>query len=202
MISQSLRGRVISAGDTPSSILNVPNIITIVRILMAPALFWMLLTDGGELGPLRYVAAAFFVVGIATDSIDGHIARSRNLVTDFGKILDPIADKLLTGGAIVCLSILGELAWWVTIVILVRELGITAYRMAVLRNKVIPASRGGKLKTVLQAVAIAFFLTPLWVWLGDWVHWVNGALMTAAVIATLLSGADYLAKAIRHTEES
>lgn len=202
MISESLRGRVISAGDTPSSILNVPNLITIFRILMAPAFFWMLLADGGELGPLRYVAAAFFVVGIATDSIDGHIARSRNLVTDLGKILDPIADKLLTGGAIVCLSILGELEWWVTILVLVRELGITAYRMAVLRNKVIPASRGGKLKTILQAVAIAFFLTPLWVWLGDWVHWLNGALMTAAVIATLVSGADYLVKAVRHREPS
>jgi CDP-diacylglycerol--glycerol-3-phosphate 3-phosphatidyltransferase len=202
VISESLRGRVISAGDTPSSILNVPNIITIIRIFMAPALFWMLLADNGELTSLRYVAAAFFVVGIATDSIDGHIARSRNLVTDFGKILDPIADKLLIGGTIVCLSILGELAWWVTILVIVRELGITAYRMAVLRNRVIPASRGGKLKTVLQAVALAFFLTPLWLWLGDWVHWLNGALMTAAVLATLASGVDYLVKAIRHSEPS
>ncbi|PWB96305.1 CDP-diacylglycerol--glycerol-3-phosphate 3-phosphatidyltransferase [Salinibacterium hongtaonis] len=195
-----MRGRVWRAGDTPSSILNVPNIITIVRIFMAPALFWMLLVDNGDLGPLRWVAAVFFVVAIGTDGIDGHIARSRNLVTDFGKILDPIADKLLIGGTLVCLSIIGELPWWVTAIILVRELGITAYRMAVLRNRVIPASRGGKLKTVLQAVAIAFYLFPLWVVLGDWMLWVNGALMAAAVIATVVSGIDYLVKAIRHQE--
>lgn len=195
-----MRGRVWSAGDTPSSILNVPNIITIVRILMAPALFWMLLADNGELGPLRWVAAVFFVVAIGTDGIDGHIARSRNLVTDFGKVLDPIADKLLIGGTLVCLSIIGELPWWVTVIILVRELGITAYRMAVLRNRVIPASRGGKLKTVLQAVAIAFYLFPLWVLLGDWMLWVNGALMAAAVISTVVSGIDYIVKAIRHQE--
>jgi CDP-diacylglycerol--glycerol-3-phosphate 3-phosphatidyltransferase len=201
-LPESLRGRVISAGDTPSSILNVPNMITIVRILMAPVFFWMMLADGGDLGILRWVAAAFFVVGIATDSIDGHIARSRNLVTDFGKLMDPIADKLLTGGALVCLALLDELAWWVVAVILLREIGITLYRVAMLRNRVIPASRGGKLKTVLQSVAISFFLTPLWLVLGDWVHWLNGALMTAAVIATLVSGLDYIVKAVRHGERA
>jgi CDP-diacylglycerol--glycerol-3-phosphate 3-phosphatidyltransferase len=199
-LPESLRGRVISAGDSPSSVLNVPNMITIVRILMAPVFFWMLLADDGALSPLRWAAAAVFIIGIATDSIDGHIARSRNLVTDFGKLMDPIADKLLTGGALVCLAILDELAWWVVAVILIREVGITLYRMAVLRDRVIPASSGGKLKTVLQAVAIAFFLAPLWTLLGDWVHWVNGALMTAAVVATLVSGLDYIVKAVRHTE--
>src|SRR5690554_5491930 len=101
---------------------------------MAPAFFWMLLADDGANSALRWLAAAFFVVGIATDSIDGHIARSRNLVTDFGKLMDPIADKLLTGGALVCLALLDELAWWVVIVILVREIGITLYRFAMLRN--------------------------------------------------------------------
>lgn len=199
-LSESLRGRVISAGDGPASILNVPNIITIVRILMAPLFFVMILADGGDLGLMRWVAAAVFIIGIATDSIDGHIARSRNLVTDFGKLMDPIADKLLTGGALVCLAILGELAWWVVIVILAREIGITLYRVAMLRNRVIPASRGGKLKTVLQAVAISFFLVPLWTVLGDWIHWVNGALMAAAVAATLISGLDYVIKATRNSE--
>jgi CDP-diacylglycerol--glycerol-3-phosphate 3-phosphatidyltransferase len=193
-----LRGRFVRYGDTPASNGNLANVITVIRILLAPLFFWLLLLDAGELGATRYVAAALFVIAIGTDSVDGILARRQNLVTDLGKILDPIADKLLTGGALVCLSILGELAWWVTAIILVRELGITVYRMAVLRNRVIPASAGGKLKTVLQAVAIGFFLTPLWTLLGDWMHWVNGALMTAAVLATVVSGIDYLVKAVRH----
>ncbi|HEU4808044.1 MAG TPA: CDP-diacylglycerol--glycerol-3-phosphate 3-phosphatidyltransferase [Homoserinimonas sp.] len=193
---KALQGRFVRLGDTPASNGNLANLITVVRILLAPLFFWLLFVDDGELGLIRYAAAGLFVLAIATDSVDGILARRQNLVTDLGKILDPIADKLLTGGALVCLSILGELAWWVTAVILVRELGITAYRMAVLRNRVIPASRGGKLKTILQAVAIAFFLTPLWTFLGDWMHWVNGVLMTAAVIATLVSGVDYLVKAV------
>jgi CDP-diacylglycerol--glycerol-3-phosphate 3-phosphatidyltransferase len=193
-----LRGRFVRRGDTPASNGNLANVITVIRILLAPLFFWLLLVDNGDLGVTRYLAAALFVFAIATDSVDGIIARRQNLVTDLGKILDPIADKLLTGGALVCLSILGELAWWVTAIILVREVGITIYRMAVLRDRVIPASAGGKLKTVLQAVAIGFFLTPLWTLLGDWMHWVNGALMTAAVLATVVSGVDYIVKAVRH----
>ncbi|MCU1545567.1 MAG: pgsA [Homoserinimonas sp.] len=196
--SDTLRGRFIRKGDTPASIGNLANVITVVRIALAPVFFWLMFLDEGEFGPVRYAAAALFVLAIATDSLDGIIARRQNLVTDLGKILDPIADKLLTGGALVCLSVLGELAWWVTGLILLRELGITLYRMAVLRNRVIPASRGGKLKTVLQAVAITLFLVPLWVPLGDWMHGVNAAFMTAAVIATIVSGGDYLIKAWQH----
>ncbi len=195
---KALRGRFIRAGDTPASNGNIANVITVIRILLAPVFFWLLFLDGGELGPIRYVAAGLFVLAIATDSVDGILARRQNLITDAGKLLDPIADKLLTGGALVCLSILGELAWWVTAIILVRELGITAYRVAVLRDRVIPASSGGKLKTILQAVAITFFLTPLWTFMGDWMHWVNGFLMTAAVLATVVSGIDYLVKAVRY----
>lgn len=185
------------SGETPPSNANLANLITVFRILLAPLFFWLLFLDDGEHGLVRYAAAALFVFAIVTDSVDGILARRQNLITDLGKILDPIADKLLIGGALVCLSLLGELAWWVTAVILVRELGITVYRMAVLRNRVIPASKGGKLKTILQAVAIGFFLTPLWTFLGDWMHWVNGLLMTAAVIATVVSGVDYLVKAVR-----
>ena len=195
---KALQGRFVRSGETPASNGNLANLITVIRILLAPLFFWLLFHDDGELGLIRYAAAALFVLAIATDSVDGILARRQNLVTDLGKILDPIADKLLTGGALVCLSILGELAWWVTALILVRELGITAYRMAVLRNRVIPASSGGKLKTILQSVAISFFLTPLWTFLGDWMHWVNGVLMAAAVVATVLSGVDYLVKAVRH----
>lgn len=193
----SLRGRMIRPGDGPASNGNVANIITVVRILMAPAFIWLLLLDGAALGPLRYVAAAIFIVGIATDSVDGFLARRRNLVTNVGKILDPIADKILTGGALISLSVLGELPWWVTIVILVRELGITGYRFAVIRNRVVAASAGGKLKTVVQAVAISFALVPLWVVFGDWVHVLNAVLMAAALILTLYSGATYLWQARR-----
>ena len=193
----SMRGRVARGGDTPASNGNVANIITAVRILLAPLFIWMLLADAGELGLLRYLAAALFIVAIATDSVDGILARRQNLVTNVGKLLDPIADKVLTGGALVALSLLGELWWWVTIVILVWELGITAFRFAVLRNRVVAASPGGKLKTVIQSVAISLYLVPLWVFLGDWMHWVNGVVMGAALVLTVLTGIDYLVKAVR-----
>lgn len=176
---------------------NVPNLITVVRILVAPVFIWMLLADGGADGPLRWVAAVLFVVAIATDGVDGAIARRNNLVTDLGKLLDPIADKVLTGGALVSLSILGELPWWVTIVILVREVGITVYRFVVIRQGVIAASRGGKIKTVVQSVAISFALFPLWTIFGDWIFWVDGILMTAAVVLTVVTGFDYLWQAYR-----
>jgi CDP-diacylglycerol---glycerol-3-phosphate 3-phosphatidyltransferase len=191
-----LRGRVARNGDTPASTGNVANIINVVRIL-APLFVWLLLADGDALGPLRYVAAALFIVAIATDSVDGILARRQNLVTNVGKLLDPIADKVLTGGALVALSILGELWWWVTIVILVRELGITAFRFAVLKNRVVAASPGGKLKTVVQAVAISLYLVPLWLFLGDWMHWVNGTVMGLALLLTVVTGIDYLVKAFR-----
>jgi len=185
--------------DAAPSNWNLPNAITVVRILLAPVFFWLLLADGGEDGGVRIAAALLFIVAIATDGIDGHIARSRGLVTDLGKLLDPIADKVLTGAALVGLSILAELPWWVTIVILVREIGITVFRMAVLSDRVIPASRGGKLKTIVQSVAISLALLPLWTFLGEWVHWLNGLTMTAAVILTVATGIDYLADAARQS---
>lgn len=190
-----MRGRVVSAGDSPASTGNVANIITVVRILLAPLFIVLLLLDGGTDGPFRIAAALLFVVAIATDSLDGHLARSRNLVTDLGILLDPIADKVLTGAALVMLAVLAELPWWVVAVILVREWGITLFRFLMLRDRVIPASRGGKLKTVVQSVAISFALLPLWNLLGEWVHWLNGALMTAAVVLTVVTGLDYLRQA-------
>ncbi|AZZ52305.1 MULTISPECIES: CDP-diacylglycerol--glycerol-3-phosphate 3-phosphatidyltransferase [Rathayibacter] len=185
--------------DAAPSNWNLPNAITVVRILLAPVFFWLLLADNGEDGGVRIAAALLFIVAIATDGIDGHIARSRGLVTDLGKLLDPIADKVLTGAALVGLSILAELPWWVTIVILVREIGITVFRMAVLSDRVIPASRGGKLKTIVQSVAISLALLPLWTFLGEWVHWLNGITMTAAVVLTVVTGIDYLADAARQS---
>ncbi|GAA1775181.1 CDP-diacylglycerol--glycerol-3-phosphate 3-phosphatidyltransferase [Agromyces lapidis] len=189
-----------SSAGTPgrSANWNLPNAITVVRILAAPVFFWLLLADDGADGPLRWWAAALFIVAIATDGIDGHIARSRGLVTDLGKILDPIADKLLTSGALVCLSILGELWWWVTILIIVREVGITVWRLVELRRgNVVPASSGGKLKTVVQAVAISLALVPLWTILGDWVLWVNWVAMGLALVLTLWSGLLYVRDAVR-----
>ena len=194
-----LRGRVARSGDTPASTGNIANIITVVRILLAPLFVWLLFADNHELGVMRYVAAGLFILAIATDSVDGVLARRQNLVTDFGKLLDPVADKVLTGSALVTLSMIGDLWWWVTIVILVREIGITAFRMAVVRDRVIPASSGGKLKTIAQAIAISFYLVPLWVLLGDGMHWVNAALMAIAVALTLVSGIDYLVKAPRRS---
>jgi CDP-diacylglycerol--glycerol-3-phosphate 3-phosphatidyltransferase len=118
-------------------------------------------------------------------------------VTDLGILLDPIADKLLTGAALVMLAVLAELPWWVVVVILVREWGITLYRFMVLRDRVVPASRGGKLKTVVQAVAISFALVPFWQWFGEWIHVVNTVLMSAAVVLTVVTGIDYLVQAWR-----
>lgn len=190
-------GRVISRGDGPASNANIANIITVIRILLAPLFIWMLLADDGQMGPLRYAAAALFIIAIATDSLDGQLARGRNLVTNVGIILDPIADKVLIGGALVALSLLGELWWWVTIVIMVRELGITAFRFAVLSKAVIPASRGGKLKTVVQAVAIALYLVPLASLVGDWMLIVNAVVMAVALALTVWTGIDYLVQARR-----
>ncbi|WP_022881796.1 CDP-diacylglycerol--glycerol-3-phosphate 3-phosphatidyltransferase [Gryllotalpicola ginsengisoli] len=189
-------GAVPSRPARPSN-LNLPNTITVVRILLAPIFVWMLFADGGQDGPLRWWAAVLFIVAIATDGLDGYLARSRGLVTELGKLLDPIADKVLTGAALVSLSILGELWWWVTIVILVREIGITVYRFAVIREGVIPASRGGKWKTMFQAVAISLALLPFWTLLGDWVHWVNWVLMAVALVLTVVSGLDYAVNAVR-----
>jgi len=176
---------------------NLPNAITILRILLAPVFFVMLLVDNGADGGLRWAAAVLFILAIATDGIDGHIARSRGLVTDLGKLLDPIADKVLTGAALIGLSILDELPWWVTIVILVREVGITVWRFVQLSDRVIPASRGGKLKTLVQSIAISLALLPFANLFGDWVNWVNAVFMALAVILTVVTGIDYLVQAWR-----
>ncbi len=184
----------------PVSNWNAPNIITTARIIATPFFLWMLLADNGELGPWRWAAAAFFVVAIATDAWDGHIARSRGLITNLGKLLDPIADKFLTGAALVGLSILHELPWWVTIVVLVREIGITVHRLMVARDVVMAAAWMGKLKTVAQSVAITLALLPLASVLGAAAPvaiWLNIITMTIAVVLTIASGIDYIIAFVR-----
>ena len=175
---------------------NVANAVTIARIALVPFFVIALLAADGESVGWRLTATAIFLVAAASDRLDGYLARRDNLVTDLGKLLDPIADKLLIGSGLIGLSMLGELPWWVTVVILVRELGITAMRFMVLRYAVMPASRGGKLKTVLQVVAIALFLLPL-----DELPAAFGviavAAMAAAVLVTLVTGVDYVRQALR-----
>lgn len=175
----------------------LPNAITIVRILCAPVFLWMLLADAGSDGPLRWWAGLLFIVAIATDGLDGYLARRHDIVTDLGKLLDPIADKVLTGAAFVGLSILGELDWWITIVVLVREVGITIYRFAVVSDHVLAAAWMGKLKTVAQAVALSLALLPLASVVGEWIWWVNVVTMTIAVVLTIASGIDYVVSEVR-----
>lgn len=170
---------------------NLPNALTVLRLVLVPLFVWLLLRDGGHLTGDRLLATAAFVVAIVTDRFDGDIARRWNLVTNFGKIADPIADKALTGAALVSLSALGELWWWVTAVIMAREIGITVMRFVVIRYGVIPASKGGKLKTMLQVFAIGFYILP-----GplDYLRWVT---MAAALIVTVVTGVDYVVQAWR-----
>lgn len=182
--------------DPAVPVLNIANVLTVVRILLVPFFVWFLLADDGDGGLLRWLAVATFAVAIYTDKLDGDLARSRNLITNFGKIADPIADKLLIGSALVLLSVLGELWWWVAIVILARELGITLLRFAVIRYGVMPASRGGKLKTVVQTAAIFLFLLPLEA-LGTWAWLIGAVVMGAAVVITVVTGVDYVVQAVR-----
>ncbi len=170
----------------------LPNAITVVRIACVPVFLWLLLADAGALGAMRWWAAGVFILAIGTDGIDGHLARKHGIVSNAGKLLDPIADKALTGAAFVGLSILGELPWWITILVLVRELGITVHRLIVASDHVVAAAWMGKLKTVAQGIALSLALLPLASVLGEWVVWVNIVTMTIAVVLTVASGIDYV----------
>ncbi|GAA1415570.1 CDP-diacylglycerol--glycerol-3-phosphate 3-phosphatidyltransferase [Glutamicibacter uratoxydans] len=174
--------------------LNIANVLTTIRIIMVPFFVWALLADASQQGTWRWVALAIFVLAMYTDKLDGDLARSRGLVTNFGKIADPIADKLLTGSALVCLSIIAELPWWVTLTILVREWGITLLRVVVIKYGVIAANMGGKIKTVLQAVSIGLYLLPFTHTIG-WLHTVAWSLMLLTMAVTVVTGVEYIFKA-------
>ncbi|MCR6689685.1 CDP-diacylglycerol--glycerol-3-phosphate 3-phosphatidyltransferase [Cellulomonas sp.] len=178
----------------PAPTWNLANALTVLRVLLVPVFAWALVA--GDDVRFRVLATVIFAVAAVTDRIDGWYARRTGQVTDFGKLLDPIADKLLIGTALVLLSALGDLPWWVTVVILVRELGITVLRLFLLRYVVLPASRGGKLKTVLQSVAIGLYLLPLDS-LPAAVEVLAGVVMAAAVVVTVVTGMDYLRTAVR-----
>ena len=184
----------------PASNLNLPNALTALRIVLVPFFVWFLWvggTQGEDSLGMRWAALAVFAVAMYTDKLDGDIARARGLITSFGKIADPIADKLLTGAAFVVLSMLGELWWWVTVVILVREWGITLLRFVVIRYGVMAASKGGKLKTVLQTVARLLLLLPLVPLVGAWWPWLGWIAMGAALVVTVVTGVDYVVKAVQ-----
>ena len=183
---------------------NLPNALTTLRILLVRFFIWALWesgTFGQDSMTARWIAVAIFAVAMYTDKLDGDIARARSIVTNFGKIADPIADKFLTGAAWITMSLLGEIWWWITIAILLREWGITFMRLAMLRTRVMPASRGGKIKTVLQTAAILILLLPLSPFVGIWWLWLGWALVIAALLVTLITGLDYVIKAIRAPKE-
>jgi CDP-diacylglycerol---glycerol-3-phosphate 3-phosphatidyltransferase len=166
-----------------------------LRVVLVPLFVLVLVHDGGNDTGWRLAAAGVFFAASATDRLDGELARRRHLITDFGKIADPIADKALIGAALICLSLRHELWWWVTIAILVREIGITLMRFWVIRYGVIAASPGGKLKTVLQSLAIFLYVLPLQsqAWLG----WTATVVMAAALALTVGTGVDYVVRAVR-----
>jgi CDP-diacylglycerol---glycerol-3-phosphate 3-phosphatidyltransferase len=181
--------------DPPStaSAWNIANGLTVFRLLLVPVFIAALFHAGGHDTEWRIWAWGVFAVASITDRFDGDIARKRNLVTEFGKLADPIADKALVGAALVGLSLLHDLSWWVTVVILVREVGVTVLRFWVIRHGVIAASRGGKVKTLLQGVAIGLFVLPL----SGWLHAVAWVFMVAAIVVALATGVDYVARALR-----
>ncbi|MER5867026.1 CDP-diacylglycerol--glycerol-3-phosphate 3-phosphatidyltransferase [Kitasatospora sp. NPDC002040] len=182
------------AGTTPPvpSLWNIANVLTMVRLLLVPVFVLLLFADGGHDPKWRSVAWASFAIAMITDLFDGELARRMGLVTDFGKIADPIADKAIMGAALIGLSILGDLPWWVTAVILARELGITVMRFWVIHYGVIPASRGGKIKTLTQGIAVGMYVLELTGWLAT----ARAVLMGAAVLLTVGTGLDYVRQAI------
>ena len=181
----------------------MPNALTVLRILMVPLFLVFLLADGGNDVTLRWWALVVFLVAMFTDFVDGYLARRYNLITNFGKIADPIADKSLMAAALIGLAIIVELPWWVPVIILVREFGITVLRFFMIRIAVMPASRGGKIKTVLQTAAIALFLlifplsdvvAPVVYTILLVIAWI---IMTAAIVVTIVTGVDYCVQAAK-----
>ncbi|MFF2125897.1 MULTISPECIES: CDP-diacylglycerol--glycerol-3-phosphate 3-phosphatidyltransferase [Streptomyces] len=185
-------GKLGAVAVNQASLWNIANILTMIRLVLVPGFVALMLADGGYDPAWRAWAWAAFAVAMITDIFDGHLARTYDLVTDFGKIADPIADKAIMGAALVCLSYLGDLPWWVTGVILGRELGITLMRFLVIRYGVIPASRGGKLKTLAQGTAVGMYVLALTGPLATLRFWV----MAVAVVLTVVTGLDYVRQAI------
>ena len=201
-----------TGAETQSNV-NVPNALTTLRILMVPVFGWALLHDGGDSITWRLVAFLIFVGAMITDKIDGDIARKHNLVTNFGKIADPIADKAITGMAFIGLSIVGEIWWWVTIVVLLREWSVTLLRLSILKQVVIAASSSGKLKTTLQAIALSGLTLPFphgdahggafdtFGVVGEVLFYVSQVALAGAVAMTLWSGYEFFRDVWRQRDD-
>ncbi|MFJ6216245.1 CDP-diacylglycerol--glycerol-3-phosphate 3-phosphatidyltransferase [Streptomyces sp. NPDC092296] len=186
-------GPAVQRAEPPPGIWNIANMLTMLRLLLVPVFVSLLFAAGGHDPKWRSVAWASFAIAMITDLFDGELARRKGLVTDFGKLVDPIADKAIMGSALIGLSVLGDLPWFVTVVILARELGITLMRFWVIRHGVIPASRGGKLKTLTQGIAVGMYVLALTGWLAT----ARAVLMGAAVLLTLGTGLDYIRQAVQ-----
>ncbi len=176
----------------PVSAVNIANVLTVGRFLLVPVFGVFMFADGGHTSGWRIAAAATYAVAAFTDQIDGYVARRRGIVTDFGKLADPLADKALTGAALISLSVLGDLPWAVTVIVLFRELAVTVLRLWVVRIGVIAASRGGKIKTLLLNLAIGMYVLPL---SGAW-GTARALVMAAGVVLALFTGVDYTARAL------
>lgn len=172
---------------------NPANVLTVLRLVLVPIFLVALFYGGGHLTSARLVACAVFTVACLTDHFDGRLARDYGMATEFGAFVDPIADKVLIGSALIGLSMLGDLPWWITVVVLIREIGVTLLRLAVIRRGVIPASWGGKLKTLTQAVGIGLFVLPL----SGIARSVAMVVMAVALVLTVVTGVDYVAGAVR-----
>lgn len=192
---QSVPARPDPAGDASSGagVWNLANALTGFRVVLVPVFAWMLLTGTGHETGWRIAAWGAFAAAAFTDRLDGQVARARGLVTEFGKLADPIADKALVVAALIGLSTLGDLSWWVTAAVLAREIGVTLLRFWVLRHGVIPASRGGKLKTLLLNVGIGLYVLPL---TGGW-HVAAAVVLGLAVVVALVTAVDYVTTALQ-----
>ena len=173
--------------------LNLPNALTIFRILALPFCAYALFKNGGDDDSWRIIAfTLFFIVGLS-DILDGKIARSRNQITEFGKLLDPIADKAMLATASIGASLLGMLSWWVTAIFLIREVAVTILRFAVIKNGVIPASKGAKLKTFFQNFSVGFYILPL----PSYLYLPRDLFTAVAIYLTITTGVIYFRKVFR-----
>lgn len=175
--------------------MNLPNALTVFRILALPFCAWALFQEDGKDPTWQVIAwTMFFIVGM-TDVFDGRIARKRNQISNFGIILDPIADKAFIATALIGLSILGKMPWWITALILIREIGVTVLRFAVIKREVISANRGGKIKSLLQNFSVGFYILPL----PEYLNLPRDILLGIAVVLTLWTGYEYFRSALKRT---
>lgn len=170
-----------------------PNFITIARLLFVPVGAYTLFKNGGDDPTWQYISWVVFFILALSDIADGNLARSRNTITELGKFLDPVADKVMIGTAMISLSILNRLPWWITIVILAREVGITLFRLAIIKRGVIAANRGGKIKSTFQNLGVGFYVLPL----GTNLYWFRDGFMAIAIILTIATGFYYVQSVVR-----